>query len=84
MWLARNHGLALTDAVSHPAAKPAAEHLNELVLPFARQDFTVLPQDFTIEQTLAAIRERGIGEKVIYFYVVDADRKLVGLSLIHI
>ena len=62
-----------------PAANPASEHLNDPVLPFARQDFTILNQDQTIEQTLTVIRERGIGEKVIYFYVVDEDRHLVGV-----
>ena len=65
--------------MSTPAANPAPEHLNDLVLPFARQDFTILNQDQTIEQTLTVIRERGIGEKVIYFYVVDAERHLVGV-----
>jgi magnesium transporter len=61
------------------AAKPTSEHLNEPVLPFARQDFTTLSQDLTIEQALAAIRSRGVGEKVIYFYVVDEAQRLVGV-----
>jgi magnesium transporter len=60
-------------------AKPASEHLNELVLPFARRDFTILAQDLTVEEALAAIRSRGVGEKVIYFYVVDEAQRLVGV-----
>ncbi|MGH7976693.1 MAG: magnesium transporter [Limisphaerales bacterium] len=59
--------------------KPTSEHLNEPVLPFARSDFTTLPQDLTVEQALAAIRSRGVGEKVIYFYVVDEAQRLVGV-----
>jgi magnesium transporter len=61
------------------ASKPGSEHLNEPVLPFARQDFTTLAQSLTVEQALAAIRSGGVGEKVIYFYVVDQARRLVGV-----
>jgi magnesium transporter len=53
--------------------------LNEPVLPFARQDFSILVRDLTVEQALAVIRNQGIGEKVIYFYVVDDDKRLVGV-----
>lgn len=60
-------------------AKPGSEHLNEPVLAFARRDFTTLAQDLTMEQALAAIRSRGVGEKVIYFYVVDEAQRLVGV-----
>jgi len=65
--------------VSLPVEKPGAEHLGEPVLPFARQDFTTLGQDLTIDQALAAIRSQGVGEKVIYFYVVDQAQRLVGV-----
>ena len=61
------------------APKPGSEHLNEPVLPFARQDFATLAQDLTVDQALAAIRSRGVGEKVIYFYVVDEAGRLVGV-----
>ncbi|HEX3624222.1 MAG TPA: magnesium transporter [Verrucomicrobiae bacterium] len=62
-----------------PAARPGAEHLNEPVLAFARKDYTTLARDMTVEQALAAIRSRGVGEKVIYFYVVDDAQRLVGV-----
>jgi magnesium transporter len=65
--------------VTEPAAKPGAEHLNEPVLRFVRQDCTTLAGDLTVEQALAAIRSRGVGEKVIYFYVVDEAQRLVGV-----
>ena len=61
------------------APKPGSEHLNEPVLPFARQDFATLAQALTVDQALAAIRSRGVGEKVIYFYVVDEAQRLVGV-----
>jgi len=60
-------------------AKTSDEHLNNPVMSLARRDFTILTQDLNIEQTLAAIRERGIGEKVVYFYVVDDAQRLVGV-----
>ena len=59
--------------------KAATEHLDEPVLPFARRDFTTLAQDATVEQALAAIRSRGAGERVVYFYVVDEAGRLVGV-----
>jgi magnesium transporter len=58
---------------------PPVEHLNEPVLRFARKDFTTLNQKLTVEQALASIRQRGVGEKIVYFYVVDDDEKLVGV-----
>lgn len=60
-------------------SKPGSEHLNEPVRSFAREDFTTLAQNLTVEQALAAIRQQGIGEKVIYFYVVDDAQRLVGV-----
>ncbi len=35
--------------------------------------------DFTVQQALDAIRQRGIGEKIVYFYVVDCDGQLAGV-----
>src|SRR5262245_7798980 len=57
----------------------ATEHLNESVLPYARKDFPELLHDFTVEQALGSIRQHGLGEKVIYFYVVDGQDTLVGV-----
>jgi magnesium transporter len=49
------------------------------VLEVARKDVATLRQDFTVQQALDAIRQRGIGEKVVYFYVVDAEDRLAGV-----
>jgi magnesium transporter len=55
------------------------EHLSQPVLPYARKDFPELRQDFTVQQALEAIRQQGVGEKVVYFYVVDEQGKLMGV-----
>ncbi len=59
--------------------KPPVEHLNEPVMGFARKDYATLNQKFTVEQALASIRQRGVGEKIVYFYVVDDEERLVGV-----
>ncbi len=55
------------------------EHLDELALGYARKDFTTLRQDMTAQQALDAIRTGGVGEKIIYFYILDAEDRLVGV-----
>lgn len=55
------------------------EHFDEPVLAHARKDFASLRDDLTVDGALAAIRQHGVGEKIVYFYVVDADGKLVGV-----
>jgi len=55
------------------------EHLNEPVLEFARKDFPLLQQHSTIGEALDIIRQKGVGEKIIYFYVVDQAQRLTGV-----
>ena len=54
-------------------------HLHEPVLTVARKDVATLRQDLTVQQALDAIRQRGIGEKIVYFYVVDAENRLASV-----
>jgi magnesium transporter len=54
-------------------------HLQQPVLAVARKDAAVLREDFTVQQALDAIRQRGVGEKIVYFYVVDAADRLAGV-----
>ena len=54
-------------------------HLQQPVLGVARTDVAKLRADFTVQQALDAIRQRGVGEKIVYFYVVDADDRLAGV-----
>ncbi len=46
---------------------------------YARTDFPLLREDMLAEGALALIREHGIGERIIYFYVIDMDDRLVGV-----
>lgn len=56
-----------------------AEHLQQPVLTVARKDAATLRQDFTVQEAFDAIRQRGLGEKIVYFYVVDEEERLVGV-----
>jgi len=55
------------------------DYLNELVGCLASKDFTALPQNLTVTGALAQIREQGAAQQIIYFYVVDAQQRLVGV-----
>jgi magnesium transporter len=59
--------------------KPTRAHFEELVLPLARHDFTALRQEQTVGEALSTIRREGLGERIVYFYVVDAEKRLVGV-----
>src|SRR5256886_4673593 len=50
---------------------PVGEH--------ARKDFPILDADMTVAAALDRIRREGVGERVIYFFAVDADNRLVGV-----
>ncbi|MEW6701353.1 MAG: magnesium transporter [Bacteroidota bacterium] len=52
---------------------------HQLVLEQARKDFTALDKNLTVDETLRKIREEGAGGRIVYFYVVDENKKLVGV-----
>ena len=52
---------------------------NAHVVEHARKDFPLLDADMTVGETLERIRREGVGERVIYFYVVDELKRLVGV-----
>ena len=54
-------------------------HFQNPVVDYARTDFPLLREDMTAEGALALIREHGIGERIIYFYVTDGDDRLTGV-----
>src|SRR5581483_4991740 len=56
-----------------------AKHLEESILRHTRKDVPLLQQAQTLQEALDTIRQEGIGEKIIYFYVVDAGQRLVGV-----
>ena len=59
-------------------ARPEA-HFSEPILAHARKDFSLLEINLTVAGALERIRQHGAGERIIYFYVVDADGRLVGV-----
>ena len=52
---------------------------NAPALNYARKDFPLLEADASVEKALEKIRREGVGERVIYFYAVDGDKRLVGV-----
>ncbi|PYL05391.1 MAG: magnesium transporter MgtE [Verrucomicrobia bacterium] len=52
---------------------------NAHVVEHARKDFPLLDADMSVGETLERIRREGVGERVIYFYVVDELKRLVGV-----
>jgi magnesium transporter len=55
------------------------EHLQEPVLSLARRDYSTLRPDQTVGEALDSIRKRGLGERIVYFYVVDDSDRLMGV-----
>lgn len=62
-----------------PAVQLSAAQLHEPILPLARPPQVVLSPDQTVDETLRAIRTAGSATSIHYFYVVDVDRRLVGV-----
>src|SRR5205814_2375333 len=52
---------------------------NSPVVEHARKDFPLLDADMTIAEALERIRREGVGERVIYFFAIDSDKRLVGV-----
>jgi magnesium transporter len=56
------------------------DHLNQPIHAVARRDFISLPQDLDVSAALDWIRHTaGLGENIIYFYVVNPQQQLVGV-----
>lgn len=57
------------------------EHLNESITSVARRDVATLREEARVGEALEMIRGQGeaLGEKVVYFYVVDDEDRLVGV-----
>jgi Mg/Co/Ni transporter MgtE len=68
---------SLCGTIRRVNAKP--EHLHEPVLKYARKDFPLLGNDWTVERALQVIRREGVGERIIYFYVVNERGQLAGV-----
>ena len=62
-----------------PAAKLSAAQLHEPILPLARPAQVVLSPSQTIDEVVRVIRASASANSIHYFYVVDADERLVGV-----
>lgn len=49
------------------------------VLIHARRDLAILAESMDVSEALAMIRQKGLGERIVYFYVVDDRERLVGV-----
>src|SRR6266498_3200392 len=49
------------------------------VVEHARRDFPLLDADMKVGEALERIRREGVGERVIYFYAIDEEKRLVGV-----
>lgn len=49
------------------------------VVDHARRDFPLLDAGMTVGEALERIRHEGVGERVIYFYAIDGQKRLVGV-----
>ena len=45
----------------------------------ARNDFTLLREDWTVHEAIEDLRKSNLGEKIFYFYVADENGRLVGV-----
>ena len=50
---------------------------NAPVVDHARKDFPLLRAGMTVGEALERIRREGVGERVIYFYAIDEQERLV-------
>jgi magnesium transporter len=55
------------------------QKLDEPVIRHARHDYTTLQADQTIAQALESLRGGKLGERIVYFYVVDQGNRLLGV-----
>jgi magnesium transporter len=53
--------------------------LTKSVLSVARREVETLRETLTIGEAIETIRARGLGEKIVYFYVTDPDERLSGV-----
>lgn len=56
-----------------------ASHMKNPVINIVRKDVAKLPNNINVQQALEFVRQKGLGERIIYFYVVDSDERLVGV-----
>lgn len=69
-----------TENTIHTTINPSQpDHLRDNVMKYVQTDFPRLNETLTVEMALRIIRQEGIGERIVYFYVLDRDDKLTGI-----
>lgn len=61
-----------------PFNMPVADP-NEPIATHARPDFARLRPEMTVQDALDSIRTQGLGERIVYFYVLDDEDRLLGV-----
>lgn len=56
-----------------------SDHLQEPALRYARQDFPIIRDSVTVGEALNIIRSEGVGERIIYFYIINDEGQLAGI-----
>src|SRR5687767_11832109 len=56
-----------------------SDHLQESALRYARQDFPIIRDSVTVGEALNIIRREGVGERIIYFYIINDEGQLAGI-----
>jgi magnesium transporter len=62
----------MNDAIGSP-------DFNSLIVDHARKDFPLLDANMSVAEALDRIRREGVGERVIYFFAIDSEERLVGV-----
>ena len=62
----------MNDAIGSP-------DFNSLIVDHARKDFPLLDANMSVTEALDRIRREGVGERVIYFFAIDSEKRLVGV-----
>jgi Mg/Co/Ni transporter MgtE len=62
-----------------PNAPLGSAHLDDLISQYVRRDYVPLRVDLTVGEALESLRSLELGEKIVYFYVVDGSGRLEGI-----
>src|SRR5258707_9548085 len=52
---------------------------NSLIVDHARKDCPLRASNMSVAEALDRIRREGVGERVIYFFAIDSEKRLVGV-----
>jgi magnesium transporter len=62
-----------------PRMTDNSQHLQAPITAYVRKDFPRLRDNMTVQQALDFIRQQGVGEQIVYFYVLDDRDQLIGV-----